>query len=215
MKKTLLILLALFAGHAGVLGSSEFMRHIELEAQIQGEWLAAEYYLAQPPADLQQAIKSMSFRTNDELGTGIDILTRQTISIHQYPSPINTINSRANSRQAKRDMKTRQHLSERSFAQSKRYGYKRARWRRLWRVKIQDFLIAALQNIQILISNSKSKAQSQVNALVGHLRPSSKRHILSIWPISCLKTIWGNMDSLSNSLGALAFGRSYIVKSIL
>ena len=65
MKKTLLILLALFAGHAGVLGSSEFMLHIELEAQIQGEWLAAEYYLAQPPADLQQAIKSMSFRTNN------------------------------------------------------------------------------------------------------------------------------------------------------
>jgi hypothetical protein len=65
MKKTLLILLALFAGHAGVLGSSEFKRHIELEAQIQGEWLAAEYYLAQPPADLQQAIKSMSFRTNN------------------------------------------------------------------------------------------------------------------------------------------------------
>ena len=52
MNKTLLILLALFAGHAGVLGSSEFMRHIELEAQIQGAWLAAEYYLEQPPADL-------------------------------------------------------------------------------------------------------------------------------------------------------------------
>ena len=65
MKKTLLILLALFAGHAGVLGSSEFMLHIELEAQIQGEWLAAEYYLEQPPADLQQVIKSMSFRTNN------------------------------------------------------------------------------------------------------------------------------------------------------
>ena len=96
----------------------------------------------------------------------------------------------ASSRQAKRDIKTRQHLSERSFAQSKRYGYKRARWRRLWRVKIQDFLIAALQNIQILISHSKSKAQSQINALVGHLRPSSKHHRLCIWPISCLKMIW-------------------------
>ncbi|NVM21678.1 MAG: hypothetical protein HWN68_07855 [Desulfobacterales bacterium] len=95
-------------------------------------------------------------------------------------------------------MKTRQHLSERSFAQSKRYGYKRARWRRLWRVKIQDFLIAALQNIQILISHSKSKAQSQVSALVGHLRPSSKRHRLSIWPISCLKTIWEKYKFIFN-----------------
>ena len=111
----------------------------------------------------------------------------------------------ANSRRAKRDIRTRQHLSERSFDQSKRYGYKRARWRRLWRVKIQDFLIAALQNIQILISHSKNKLQSHVNALAGHLRPSSKRHRLSVWPISCPKTIWRNMHPLSNSLGPLAF----------
>ena len=129
----------------------------------------------------------------------------RTLKRHARQDDLDSMLKCANSRQAKRDMKTRQHLSERSFAQSKRYGYKRARWRRLWRVKIQDFLIAALQNIQILISNSKSKAQSQVNALAGHLRPSSKRHILSIWPISCLKTIWVNMDALSNSLGALTF----------
>jgi len=128
----------------------------------------------------------------------------RTLKRHARQDDLDSMLKCANSRQAKRDLKTRQHLSERSFAQSKRYGYKRTRWRRLWRVKIQDFLIAALQNIQILISNSKSKAQSQVNALVGHLRPSSKRHILSIWPISCLKTIWVNMDALSNSLGALA-----------
>lgn len=118
---------------------------------------------------------------------------------------LDSILKRANSRQAKRDMKTRQHLSERSFAQSKRYGYKRARWRKLWRVKIQDFLIAALQNIQILISHSKSKVQSGVNALVGHLCPSSKGHRLSIWPVSCLKTIWSSMDSLSNALSSSAF----------
>jgi hypothetical protein len=64
MKRTLLFLLVLFVSHTSVLGSSEVKRHIELEAQIQGEWIAAEYYVAQPPADLQQAIKGMSFRTN-------------------------------------------------------------------------------------------------------------------------------------------------------
>ncbi|MFH1076570.1 MAG: IS1182 family transposase [Pseudomonadota bacterium] len=53
----------------------------------------------------------------------------------------------AGSAEAKRDLKTRQHLSERSFAQSTRYGHKRARWRRIWRVQIQDYLIAAVQNI--------------------------------------------------------------------
>ncbi len=64
----------------------------------------------------------------------------------------------ANSAAAKRDIKTRQHLSERSFAQATRYGYKRARWRGLWRMQIQDFLIAAVQNIQILIKQTQRRA---------------------------------------------------------
>lgn len=40
---------------------------------------------------------------------------------------------------------------ERSFGRSVIYGYGRARWRRLWRVRIQEYFIAAIQNIQILI----------------------------------------------------------------
>jgi hypothetical protein len=40
---------------------------------------------------------------------------------------------------------------ERSFAHSKRYGFDRARWRGLWRMQIQDYLICAIQNIQVLI----------------------------------------------------------------
>lgn len=42
-----------------------------------------------------------------------------------------------------RDGQIRRHLSERSFAQSKQYGYKRVHWRRLWSMEIQDFLIIA------------------------------------------------------------------------
>ena len=40
---------------------------------------------------------------------------------------------------------------ERSFARGKRYGYDRARWRRLWRVSIQEYLVCAVQNIQVLL----------------------------------------------------------------
>ena len=40
---------------------------------------------------------------------------------------------------------------ERSFARAKRYGYDRARSRGLWRVRIQEYLSAASQNIQILL----------------------------------------------------------------
>jgi hypothetical protein len=60
-------------------------------------------------------------------------------------------------REAKGDLKTRHHLSERSFARSIRYGFKRARWRRLWRVAIQDFLICAIQNLLVLIAQSPQK----------------------------------------------------------
>jgi hypothetical protein len=40
---------------------------------------------------------------------------------------------------------------ERSFARGTWYGFDRARWRRLWRVQIQEYLIAAIQNIEILL----------------------------------------------------------------
>ncbi len=45
----------------------------------------------------------------------------------------------------------RQHLMERSFARGTRYGFDRARWRRLWRVQIQEYLTASIQNLDILL----------------------------------------------------------------
>jgi hypothetical protein len=62
--KKMLILLALFPMAATLLASG-FKRHIELEKEIQGDWLAAEYYVAQPPPELQQSIKSMSFQADN------------------------------------------------------------------------------------------------------------------------------------------------------
>ena len=37
---------------------------------------------------------------------------------------------------------------ERSYAYGKRFGYKRARWRALWRVSIQQLLVATVQNLK-------------------------------------------------------------------
>lgn len=61
---------------------------------------------------------------------------------------------------AKRDIKKRQHLMERSFAHSSRYGLKRARWRRLWRVQIQEYLTAAIQNIKVLMRSFKDQSKA-------------------------------------------------------
>src|ERR1700677_193990 len=56
------------------------------------------------------------------------------------------------SKVAKRDLKRRQHLMERSFADATNcHGLKRARWRGLWRQAIQDLLIATVQNLRKLI----------------------------------------------------------------
>jgi transposase len=90
----------------------------------------------------------------------------RTLKRHARQGELDIMVEYATSRDAKRDIKTRQHLSERSFGQSTRYGYKRARWRRVWRMEIQDFLIATLQNITMLIAQSKEKL-SKSNAQRG------------------------------------------------
>jgi hypothetical protein len=78
----------------------------------------------------------------------------------------------ANSRESKRDIRTRQHLMERSFARGTRYGYKRARWRRLWRVQIQEYLTAGIQNIMVLLRHVKepAPARAMVLAKPGYLK---------------------------------------------
>jgi transposase len=53
---------------------------------------------------------------------------------------------------ARRDRQRRQWLQERNFAEATvEHGFKRARWRGLWRQQIQDLLIAAIQNLKIYL----------------------------------------------------------------
>jgi transposase len=70
---------------------------------------------------------------------------------HQRQDDLERMRQVRRSARGRGDLRTRQHLMERSFAKSKRYGYDRARWRRLWRVQIQEYLVCAVLNIQILL----------------------------------------------------------------
>lgn len=79
----------------------------------------------------------------------------RSIKRHERQDVINRMKELAQTRRARKDIRKRQDLSERSFARSTRFDYKRSRWRRLWRMSIQDYLIAAIQNITILISRAK------------------------------------------------------------
>jgi len=75
----------------------------------------------------------------------------RTVKRYIRQGDINYMRTQAKTKRSKRDIRTRQHLMERSFARAVRYGFKRARWRRLWRVRIQEYITAAIQNIQVLI----------------------------------------------------------------
>jgi transposase len=79
--------------------------------------------------------------------------TGRTVKRHLRHEELDQMRSAAKGAKSKRDIKTRQHLMERSFAQAKRYGFDRARWRGLWRMHIQEYLICAIQNIQILANH--------------------------------------------------------------
>ena len=121
----------------------------------------------------------------------------RTLKRHERQDELDTMLQLATSRKAKRDIKTRQHLAERSFAWSTRCGYKRARWRRLWRVQIQDFLIAAVQNITILI-NHTTDTLSKSNAQVGHLRAFQRtKGVLSCFRYSFMM-LWGKLSMTCN-----------------
>jgi transposase len=91
----------------------------------------------------------------------------RTVKRHARQDELDAMLGHTTTREAKRDIKTRQHLSERSFGRSTRYGFKRARWRGLWRVAIQDFLTCAIQNIMVIVAHSERKV-SKSTAQEGH-----------------------------------------------
>ncbi len=94
----------------------------------------------------------------------------RTIKRHLRQEELDRMREASRSARAKRDIKTRQHLMERSFARGTWYGFGRARWRRLWRVEIQEYLIVAIQNIEVLLrygGQPKKSLLIEVNQVKG------------------------------------------------
>jgi transposase len=82
----------------------------------------------------------------------------RTVQRYEKQEALNRARLQARSRAARRDRKRRQHLMEKSFADAtNNHHFKRARWRRLWRQQIQDYLIAAVQNVRILLAYQNPK----------------------------------------------------------
>jgi transposase len=77
-------------------------------------------------------------------------------TLNRYPQQELLDRARRQSRgpSARRDRKRRQWMQERNFGEAAtEHGFKRARWRGLVKQTIQDQIIAALQNLKILIRN--------------------------------------------------------------
>lgn len=78
---------------------------------------------------------------------------------------LDAMRSKARSSESRADLKKRQYWMEGSFGAAVRYGFKRSRWRGLWRVRIQDYLVAVVQNMMILIEQGKGIKTAAVVAL--------------------------------------------------
>ena len=76
----------------------------------------------------------------------------RSIRRHVQAPLVEAARTEANSPAARYSRKRRQHVMEGSFADAvNNHGAKKARWRGLWRQKIQSWLIAAVQNLRILL----------------------------------------------------------------
>jgi transposase/uncharacterized protein (UPF0179 family) len=102
--------------------------------------------------------------------------TGRTLKRHIRQDDLDTMLMQANASESKKDIKTRQHLMERSYARSTRYGFKRGRWRRFRRVQIQEYLTATIQNMMVLLRHIKEPepALVMVQAKLGHQRACLK-----------------------------------------
>ena len=103
----------------------------------------------------------------------------RTLKRHVRQDDVNHMVEKANSPESKKDIKTRQHLMERTFAQATRYGYQRARWRRLWCVEIQEYLTAAIQNIKILVKDIKAPAPAMQMRVAAQVSVGSNKALAS------------------------------------
>ena len=92
----------------------------------------------------------------------------RTVQRHEKQAALDVARAQAHSLAARVDRRRRHHLMERSFADAaNNHHFKRARWRRLWRQQIQDYLIAAIQNVRILLANHpKKSAAAALSSLI-------------------------------------------------
>jgi transposase len=109
----------------------------------------------------------------------------RNVKRHEDHALIEAARAEARSRAAKRDRRRRKHLMEGSFADAAtHHGFKRSRWRRLWRQQIQDYLIAGIQNLRVWLRHGPERTRGVTPKPVGPLWPMSWAFLalaLAVW----------------------------------
>ena len=102
--------------------------------------------------------KSFEYKAGKKICENCELKTQCTrsksgrsIKRHIRQEALDKMYKNTNTRKSQEDIKLRQHLMERSFANAVRFGFKKARWRLQWRVEIQEYLTSAVQNIKKLV----------------------------------------------------------------
>jgi len=99
----------------------------------------------------------------------------RTIKRHYDQEAIDAAREQAHSRAARRDRQRRKWRMEGSFGDAAtHHGFKRARWRRLWRQRIQDWLIATVQNLRTLVRYTVAPVRAACAAARGQTVPAAE-----------------------------------------
>jgi transposase len=94
---------------------------------------------------------------NCELHDRCTTSAARSITRHVRQSEIELALADLRTKPARADLKRRHHFMERSFADATRYGFKKCRWRELWRAEIHELLVATIQNVAVLVRNRTTK----------------------------------------------------------
>ena len=127
------------------------------------------YYEYRPKRGTCAGCRLREFCTRDQNG--------RTLKRYAGQELLDKARQQSHSPQARSDRKRRQWFQERNFAEAAvQHGFKRARWRGLWRQSIQDYLIAAIQNLRIIAKNQKHLLLALTRSLVARAVINSQRY---------------------------------------
>lgn len=119
----------------------------------------------------------------------------RTIKRHYDQEAIDRAQEQSHSRAAKRDRQRRKWRMEGSFGDAAtHHGFKRARWRRLWRQRIQDLLIATVQNLRTLIRHAGAPVKAVCSEVLGPILAVAEGFL-------CIHAILTGLVLLSRPLG--------------